>query len=324
MTNIGTNIKNLFPGGHIPRRAALCDGQIVEREKPEQVEIERLSALCSLLRQECGDPVYSRDTDRLIMQCLDGTDVGAWAAFRGDVDLGDCVNWTLVQDYFSGKPFEAERVARAPLQARTPEHLKLIMACIPSILRYLSPAGSNVAAKTLVTYARQLVDVFSAHCRLMRAEDRDVALGSLGKLLVLTRQPPTPELSALFVTSALCGEDDVLRFFVYAPVLPETLRRTDVVDALIGRARRTPPGSRQTLLAVLLRCARAGVVDAPGKALELLAMETLQKVSANDIRLMLACAGIITALNPDDESEVRTVAHALEQLCMHCARNSLK
>lgn len=323
MTTSSVSIKKLFPGGHIPRRAVVCDGLIVEREKPDHIEIDRLSAVCDLLRRECGDPMYSRNGVTLIAHCLDGTDVGAWTALRRDVELGDCVDWTRVQEYFSEKPFEAERVARAPLQATSPDHLKVIMACVPSILRYMSPDGNNVAARALVSHARQLVDVFSAHCRMMRAEDRDVALGSLGKLLVLTRHPPTPELSALFVTSVIQGEDDALRFFVYAPILPETLQRGDVVDALVGRSRRTPPGLRHTLLAVLLRCARAGAVD-NGQAVETLALETLRKAPVNDTRLMLACAGIVSALNPGEESEVRTVAHALEKLCVHCARNSLK
>lgn len=318
-----TKVQALFVCGRIPRRAVLTsDGQIAERTSSQQLELHVVSELCELLRSQCGHPVYPRHSVDLIKLCLNGTDFGAWTILHSDLTLGDCLDWAAVKAHFEAHSYDARRLVCALTQATSADQLKVIMECIGSVVTFLPPAANEAAARALVSCVRELVAVFTEHCKFMLTADRDNALASLGKLFITTKQPPTEELSELFVEAVMSSglaADDTLRFFMYAPVEPAILCREDIVDTLLSKALKVPPTSRHTLLGLLSRCARAGCQGMQGR-LEHIAIDTLRNLSGEvlDIRLMLCCSSIL-AKNATGDEKVKVLGSVLERVCLHLA-----
>ena len=301
-------MKDLFPNGHIPRRAVLVDGLIVERTSQQQKEITNLSLVCEAIKTQCGEPIYSRDCLELLRTCLDGVDAVAWTILHSDLILGDCLSWPKYHEYVQHHSYVVTRIIKAPTQAHNIQHLIIVMKVLFILVSHLPTEALPAAASTMLQEAKALISVFSTHCRMMRSEARDEVLGSLGKLLLLTNKEPTPELTLLFRQSL--NNDDVLRFFVYAPIGEDAREDPEVIKTLLFKAKRVPPAARHTLLTLLMRCTVPSVPEMHGD----IAALTLDTLKASDVRLVYVSTRLLhmTATT----QELKLMGNALERVCL--------
>jgi len=208
--------------GEIPRRATFVNDVLVDLKDapPGSKECALLSKICEVVRQSRGDPLYTRDVEKLLAQCLQTNDEKAWSALCDDAMCG-LFHATNARDYFTEHPCDAScfvwrfQAAISVLQS----------ACILKVFSVCLPVFSQEAIRSFVSSLQggqgcTLLTAYASHARSLPGRARSLALHSFGMIL------DDPDVFKSLVMDALVSfpsnpvAEDVLTILMASPQAP--------------------------------------------------------------------------------------------------------
>lgn len=299
--------------GSLPRRAvATADGGLAERASdPDRPELTAVSVACEVLRRAAGEPVHSRHTPRLLEQCLDANDPGAWRALLDDALTGDLDGATAAG--FWAADGRAALLVACLIDASSGTHAWLIVKVLRLVLE--GAEAAEVRHRLATAFARRFQDLVRSLSRRVRdvsADMRAAMVRALGKLIMRTGIPRDELVRMLGATVRGPAPDDLLLLFLYAPVAELADAAPELTEALLTRAERASLASRYPACA-LLAVMTPEQLRPHAERVQRLVQRTLETAAAQrgvDGALALACGVLARAAAPPRSLEA-ALAHAM-------------
>jgi hypothetical protein len=279
-----------------PRRATLGpESSVVEKTRPDEHEIEALSALCEIARRAAGLPIFPRDVADLVAVAVETNCPGAWGSVFTDIKSGATSADVTAACLERHSP---ELLVRDLVEAGSPQHL--MWMC--QLLAVLLPRGGDVfRARCGAAMGSRLSAIVDATARLgMRRDVRDAALTGLGKLFDLSGVAGVRVADELLRVLDIRADDAVV-LFVHAPIEGLLAARPQLPAALVARAATALPAARYAHLALLVRLVKSAPGCLAGLPVAELVVSTLAGYMATrflDARVALVCAVLAADAEP--------------------------
>lgn len=283
MESVGHDVDHLHTllareKGEIPRRAALVGDIIYElRDAPPGTnECTLLSKICEFVKQSRGEPIYSRDVEKLLNHCLQTNDEQAWSALCDDAMCG-LLSPQGVEEYFHERPGDAAcfvwRFQSATSAMQSACILKVFSVCFPT---FSEDAVHQFVASLRRGQGAALLSAYALHARSLPLRARAMALESLG--MVLDDEETFIALAKDALESLLTNPvaEDVLTILMASPIAPRLAEarqnREELRSMFMTMAQKAPIPRRAPYLLALSHVLHRGDTD-----IKPFLLETLQK-----------------------------------------------
>lgn len=300
------------PSGVLPRRAApKDDGTFEELFIAKSPENTRVSAICEMLREAAGDPVYSRDTARLMEQCVEHNHPDAWQAFLNDVTTNN-VDTTALGAFFD-TPTKltamVKCIARTERSAEPATHAAYVVMGIQHVAFALSPGSKEHLGRALCQQFEPIIATLAGTLRYANADVRNGIISILAELFMAKGQPMPPAQTMRNIMSAVLEEGDSYKIDIalgllwHAPIPAVVESDPAIVDTILHRMKNWPMDRCFHACAVLshMRPEQMSHTPARAAAIERIVCDMLGKAFAQnnlDTRIATVCGTLAQGISP--------------------------
>lgn len=297
--------------GVLPRRAVLVDNATVadKRADASKEEVAPLSMACEVLRRAAGEPVFSRHTPHLLVQCLNSNDPGAWKAMLDDAVTGDLDEGAMAA--FWGNVDNTDQLVRCLVSVTNGMHMWLVIRAIQHVLPVIDTTCTLKLGLAFERAFPELVRSLARSSKDISHDSRAAAITMLGKVIVWCNIPVAQQCGMLDTVLKTASED-LMRLFVFAPMQQLADHDAGLAERILQRAERATQASRYPPCALLATLSPVQLHPLDRRVLKLV-QRTLDTAAAQgtiDSRLALVCGLLAKATAPTRSLEA-SLAHAL-------------
>lgn len=239
----------------LPRRAKLSkeEGYLEEVSNKDE-EVHTLSRLCEILREWKKEPIYSRNAQELLRDCMRDNEPKGWRALSEDI-MRHIITSVELTAYFQENPEAACSFMRCMVESKSSEHAASIAMVLSASLHVMN-ATAIKAFKASLGHGRAIkaIKTFASHCRTLPVGVRLMANESFGRILD-SQDLVQPILDDLISTNLFQKDPaavyDVICILAHSPIASVAPMNPEFTKQLINLCTQTPPPRRGPLLRML-------------------------------------------------------------------------
>lgn len=313
-------VLKLFPGGRVPRRAAVVDGTVRELRDAAATaaagvvvsESPDVSALCDVVRVARGETCWSRTTAALLDQALATNSADAWAAAADDLDTG---HFDVRAAAAATDASRATSLALCVCNALSTVHLLHVVRVAAAVLPRLEREALRAAGAVLGADIPKLAGRVGTLVAALRREQREAVMDAVGRA-VAAADVPGPVLDAAVADLARRGRIESLRLF--SSTAMGRFVSTETFGELVRCAAQAGGLHRPGALAAVARCVAENpdlASTCPGDLARLVGA-AFGGDDVTDVDLRSALAASVVARRAFDCPVIRRFAEFSERACV--------